>query len=87
MLGGRRIPTIPYWLALALAGMAEGWAKLTSRPPLYIRSEVRGASMQATYRAGEMSKAYRELRFLPRFSLDQGMQVVETWLRQAGHLP
>lgn len=45
--------------------------------------QARCASMQATYNAG---KAYYELGFLPRCTVETGMRLTEAWLRRSGIL-
>lgn len=78
MLHREHLPTIPGWLAIPSALIAEEVAKLFNRPPIFTRQEVRNTMLQATY---DGSKAERELGFKPKVSIEEGMRRIEEWLR------
>jgi dihydroflavonol-4-reductase len=80
IVGRRRVPSVPRWLALVGAFLAESGARLTGTAPIFTRSAVRGTTMKATYLSGQDSKAYRELGFMPRVGLAEGMSAVQAWL-------
>ncbi len=84
MAGRRRPAHVPGWAGLAVAGLAEGVARITGRPPLFTRDDAKGAMVDAVYRG---DKAARELGFVARTGLDAGMERVEAWLRDSGELP
>ncbi len=78
MVGKDNIPSVPAWLALALAGMAEVIAKITHRPPPFTRQEVPYTMQHLIY---DGSKAAQQLGWRPTTRLAEGMEYVETWLR------
>jgi len=78
MLGKDRLPSIPLWLAMTIAALSEGAAKLLGRKPFFTRDEVRRIERKATW---DGRKAMEELGFKPRINIDEGMRRVEAWLR------
>jgi nucleoside-diphosphate-sugar epimerase len=79
MLRREHIPSVPSWLAIAFAYMAEQAGKLFHQAPVFSRQEVRNTMLQATY---DGSKSEIQLGFKPRISIEEGMQCIETWLRE-----
>lgn len=78
MLGKTSLPSVPSWLALTLATLAEGASKILRVPPIFTRQEVRLTTMHVAYDGG---KARRELGFVPKTPLPEGMRRVEEWIR------
>lgn len=78
MLGKKRFPSIPRRVALGAAALAEWTARAARRPPLLTRQEVLSTTASATY---DGRKAERELGFVPRTKLAEGMRLVEDELR------
>ncbi len=69
MLGKQEVPATPGGIMSVLTGKKsplEPW-------------QVRSASMEATYNGG---KAYFEMGFLPRYTLEDGMRRTAEWLRK-----
>ncbi len=81
MLGKRQPPSMPGWLALQVAALAEKAAPVLKRPPVFTRQEALGSLKRAVY---DGSKAERELGFVPKTTLAEGMRQVEAWLRSIG---
>jgi nucleoside-diphosphate-sugar epimerase len=77
MFGKKRLPLVPGRLALGTAALSEWAARLFSRPPVFTRQEKLATMATATY---DGSKAERELGFVPRTTLSEGMREVEKWL-------
>lgn len=77
MLGKKRLPAVPGRLALGTAAVAELLSKVLRSPPIFTRQEVLSTMATATY---DGSKAARELGFVPRTTLAEGMGLVEEWL-------
>ena len=84
MAGKPRIRSVPQWLGKAIALGMEIASKFTGRPPKITREAVQFLTRQAHF---SIEKARRELGYQPRFSLEEGMQLTEQWLREAGYLP
>lgn len=77
MTGHERLPSVPGWLAVALAGLFELGSRLSGRPPSFTRGAVRGTMVRATYRIG---KARTELGFAPKIGFRIGLeQVRQKW--------
>ncbi|MCB9134127.1 MAG: NAD-dependent epimerase/dehydratase family protein [Anaerolineales bacterium] len=83
MLGKKWIPSAPKPLAMMGAGLFEGLAKLTRKPPVFTRPQVLFTTLRVTYSG---KKAVGQLSFMPKISLHEGMRQVEVWLREEGLL-
>ena len=79
MVGKKRLPSIPGRFALGTAALAEWVAKISRRPPVFTRQEVLSTMATATY---DGSKASRELGFIAKTTLTDGMDAVESWLKR-----
>jgi nucleoside-diphosphate-sugar epimerase len=85
MLGKEHLPSLPGWLALGTAGVAEWVARISRRAPVFTRQEVLSTMATATY---DGRKAERELGFAAKTTLAEGMAEVESWLRATqGNVP
>jgi nucleoside-diphosphate-sugar epimerase len=84
MAGKPSIRSVPQWLGKAIALGMEIASKFTGRPPKITREAVQFLTRQAHF---SIEKARRELGYQPRFSLEEGMQLTEQWLREARYLP
>ncbi|MFO7649994.1 MAG: SDR family NAD(P)-dependent oxidoreductase [bacterium] len=73
MTDREHLPSVPGWLAVALAGLFELASRVSGRPPSFTRGAVRGTMVHATYRIG---KARTELGFAPRTDLRVGLEQV-----------
>lgn len=82
MAGREKIPSIPAWLALSTAGLAEVWSRLSGRPPAFSRSAVRFVTQKKTTFDGK--KAADALGFHPKTSLEEGLAAVRVWLEAEG---
>lgn len=79
MLGAEtRLPSIPLWLAVALAGIAEAAAMLSGAKPIFKRSELRRTARRADF---DGTKAREELGFAAMVTLEEGMRAVAKWVR------
>jgi nucleoside-diphosphate-sugar epimerase len=78
MLGKGRLPSLPGRLALGTAAVAEWVARISRRAPVFTRQEVLSTMATATY---DGRKAERELGFVAKTTLAEGMAKVESWLR------
>jgi nucleoside-diphosphate-sugar epimerase len=83
MLHKKSLPSVPGWVAISLAVLSEWLAKAARRPPIFTRSEIK-SSMTTVAFSG--AKAFEELGFKPKVSLEQGMQKVSEWLKTNGSL-
>jgi nucleoside-diphosphate-sugar epimerase len=83
MTGHERLPSVPGWLAVALAGLLELGSRANGRPPSFTRGAVRGTMVHATYR---IAKARTELGFAPRVDLRNGLEQVRR-KRSASRVP
>lgn len=75
-----RLPKILFY---TLAVFAEGWGRLTGRPPLFDRGK---AHEMASSWIADISKAKRELGYAPRFPLQEGIKLTVHWYRKEGWL-
>ena len=78
MAGKKRLPSVPGRLALATAATAEWLARRFRRQPVFTRQEVLATMATTSYDGG---KAGRELGFVPKTTLAEGMRRIEEWLR------
>jgi nucleoside-diphosphate-sugar epimerase len=78
MLGKGHLPSLPGRLALGTAAVAEWVARISRRAPIFTRQEVLSTMATATY---DGRKAERELGFVAKTTLAEGMAKVESWLR------
>ncbi len=78
MLGGRRLNGMPRRVALALAMMFEGLARLDGYPPRVARANVEFYSHQVVF---DIEKSRRWLGYAPRVSFAEGMARTQEWLR------
>lgn len=82
MAGREKIPSVPAWLALSTAGLAEIWSRLSRRPPAFSRSAVRFVTQRETTFDGK--KAADALGFHPKTSLEEGLAAVRAWFEAGG---
>ena len=75
-----RVPTTLLYLT---AAFAEGWGRLQGRPPLFDWGK---AHEMASSWIADISKARRELGFVPRFTLQEGIRLTVHWYRKEGWL-
>ncbi len=76
--GGRKLPTLPLWMAKLAVPFLAAWAKLTKRRPLYTPYSLH--TLQANDRFSH-DKATAELRYQPR-DLRQTIADTVAWLKQ-----
>jgi len=69
--GQERLPSVPGWLALVAAGLEEFKSRLSGRPPVFTRGEVRGTMVHASY---QTYKAEGELGFVAKTDLATGLE-------------
>ncbi|WP_148411844.1 NAD-dependent epimerase/dehydratase family protein [Murimonas intestini] len=61
--GGKKIPTLPMWMAKAFTPLLEGYAKLKKQRPLYTRYSLYTLSSNGNF---SHDKATKELGYYPR---------------------
>lgn len=83
MLGIERFPSLPYPLAWTAALLFEIQAGLKGKKASFSRSAVNSLRSSNSF---SNKKAMRLLNWEPRYSLEQGMQLTEAWLREKGYL-
>jgi nucleoside-diphosphate-sugar epimerase len=71
-------PSVPVWVAVGLAGIAEAAARLSGGTPVFRRVEIRRSARRADF---DGAKARKELGFTARITLEEGMRGVAEWLR------
>jgi nucleoside-diphosphate-sugar epimerase len=74
--GVQRLPSVPYWLAMMMATLSEGFAHLTGTTPPFTRTGVRGTSRRDSYC---ILKAKVQLGFQPKTSVAEGLKQVVSW--------
>jgi dihydroflavonol-4-reductase len=74
---------LPAWLVLAFSNVGEMVAKVTKKPPLVSRDEVRTLAADVTV---DNSRTKRELGYTPT-DLREGLAKSILWLQQSGYLP
>gem|GEM_PF-103323 len=79
--GKERLPSVPGWLAIAAAGLAEFGSRLSGRPPAFTRGAVRGTMVHAGYRS---DKARDELGFVAKTDLATGLKQIRERLSEPG---
>ena len=84
MAGKPKMRSVPEWVGKIIGLGMEISSKLTGKPPKITREAVGFLTRKARC---NIEKARHELGFQPRFSLEEGMQLTERWLREAGYLP
>ncbi len=85
MLGSKDgFPSVPLWLAVGLAGLAEAAARLRGGKPVFRRVEIRRSARRADF---DGTRAREELGFTARVALEEGMRGVAGWLRSQGEPP
>ncbi len=83
MAGKPRMRSVPEQLGKIVALGIEIASKFTGKQPKITRQAVGFLTRKACF---SIEKARRELGYRPRFSLKEGMQITEKWLREEGHL-
>ena len=78
-MAGKRARSIPQWLAWCGAFGAELGAKITRHPPAISRAQLGFVTGRCVY---STDKARQLLGWSPRFSLEEGLQQTEAWLRE-----
>lgn len=81
--GGRKIGTVPFWLAKIFAPLSEYLAKKRGRKPLFTSYSLRVLRENARF---SHDKATSELGYRPR-ELYKTLQDTAEWLRETGELP
>lgn len=81
--GGRKIGTVPFWLAKICAPLSEYLAKKRGRKPLFTSYSLRVLRENARF---SHDKATSELGYRPR-ELYETLQDTAEWLRETGELP
>ncbi len=76
--------TLPRHLVLAVARLADVWARLRQRPSLLARDTV--IERLQPFWVYDSSKAYRTFGYAPQVSLAQGVAETLQWYRNAGWL-
>ncbi len=76
--GGRRLPTLPMWMARAAEPLMSGFAKLKKRRPLYTKYSL--YTLQSNDKFSH-DKATSELGYRPR-DLYQTVRDTVAWLRR-----
>lgn len=79
--GVESLPSIPQWLAMTMAAMAEGFARLTGSTPPFTRTGVRGTGNRRD--SYSTVKARQQLGFQPKTSITEGLRQIEAWSTQA----
>jgi nucleoside-diphosphate-sugar epimerase len=74
IIGVHDLPSVPYWLAMTMASLAEGLARLTGTAPAFTRTGVRGTRRADGY---SIQKARDALGFRPKTSLAEGIKLIE----------
>lgn len=74
---------LPMWLVLAYSSTGEMVAKVTKKPPLVSRDEIRTQAADITV---DNSRTKRELGYIPT-GLREGLEKSILWLQQSGYLP
>lgn len=77
MMGKGRLPSVPGRIALGTAALSEWASRLFRKSPVFTRQEILATMATATY---DGTKAERELGFVPKTSLSEGMREVKKWL-------
>jgi nucleoside-diphosphate-sugar epimerase len=80
-MAGKRARSIPVWLTWCGALGAEIAAKITRHPPAISRAQMGFMTGRCVY---STDKAKCLLGWSPRFSLEEGLQITEQWLREIG---
>ena len=83
MAGKGPLPSITREQAMLKAAEAETKAEARGRTPALTRAAVTLMTQKAVF---GIDKARRELGYVPRISLDEGMRLTEAWLREEGYL-
>ncbi len=77
LVGKKRLPSIPKWLALFMAQSAEFWARLVNSKPVFTRQEILATLVRASYNG---DKARKDLGFIPKTDLTTGVARIKQWL-------
>lgn len=77
-----RIKSLPYPLLYVVAAMMEGVARFTAKEPKLTRYSIAASYYQMSLNT---QKARQELGYVPRYSLQQGIELTANWLKQKGH--
>lgn len=83
MLGKETFPSLPYALAWVAALIFEIQARITGKKASFTRSAVNSLRSSNSF---SNKKAKMLLAWEPRFNLEQGMALTETWLRDQGYI-
>ena len=77
------LPFYPmYWLSFLVAGI---WKILPGDPPLFPR-RVDWYRQNRGFVTGQESKAFKELEYVPKVGLDEGLKLAYDWYRKNGFL-
>ena len=83
MLGHEPLPSMSLVRAKTTGFLMELAARVTGGTPSLTRIEVRCWTQTGTF---DISKARRELGYVPRVSLNEGMKKTQQWLKEHGYL-
>lgn len=78
MAGKTNIPSAPSLLMFLFAWFLEIFGRMLGKQPPFTRCAVRGVMKTTTY---SHEKAAAELQFVPKTSVEQGMQRIQDWLQ------
>jgi nucleoside-diphosphate-sugar epimerase len=78
MVGKKSIPSAPGFLMSFFAVVSQMITGIIGKQPLFTQCAVRGVMKTTTY---SHQKAASDLQFIPKTTLEQGMQQVQAWLR------
>lgn len=78
-----RLSRLPIWLVIAFSSAGEIVAKVTKKPPLIPRDELRTLMADVTL---DSSRTKRELGYSPT-GLREGLEKTIIWFQQNGYLP
>jgi len=77
LVGKKKLPAVPKWVAVTMARTAEYWAMITRSKPVFTCQEIQATTVQATYNG---KKAREELGFEPKIDLNTGMARIKQWI-------
>jgi nucleoside-diphosphate-sugar epimerase len=78
MLHKKHLPSVPGWAAITLAALSEWLGTISHRPPIFTRSEIKSSMTTVAFNG---AKAFKELGFQPKVSLEKGMAKIGEWLK------
>ncbi|WP_159564646.1 NAD-dependent epimerase/dehydratase family protein [Budvicia diplopodorum] len=76
-----RIKPLPYWILSRLAGSMELWSQYSHREPAFTRYSMGALNFDMTL---DSTKARQELGYIPRYSIDDGIDLTVRWIKENG---